>query len=695
MTWQCRNISLEISSFETSIKSFYSIVRIVHNYSGLFNIILLLNVILLIISCQRAFTSIPSILIIIIEIFLSLVKWFIHLKSFPEDCKIEILENGQNDSGRACDLILKLNPYISGPFKDFICNYSTGFEFVEFEIKRTNRTVTLNIPEKYRSDNLILEVICGYYNINIREVTKGPSVNTYYIWQNDNYPGDCFINLKINYKKFFHQYYVNIYKYNTNENHIDVNRGQDAKKVFGFNAIILNHLYGLNKPFISVSVNKNPDLPPCLLSERLEYIDKYIPCTNKTAENLNKYLKYIAHLYHNKSTKKVFITKERKARWSNHVKWVVKSPAIGPVFANYEFKEEIVKSEDYKQQEEIFEVKTATKVDYIEGKDEEIVTKTEEEVSTHIFDFDFEIIRHHKKNMFVVEDKNTKRRSTRRIHPCLFPGNNPRNPFFLRDKEYFASVEPYKTLIEQNKIFYCEETGKYHTFYVNKKIEKVNVEKKHTPPVVKFTEVEYEVPVIEDNVVKFKTKKNHDLEWRKVSRKTFVEKIKEVKDVVTTHNRFSVLKPNVKLSKEMKVRPGNKYRMADAERSICKISFLQSKNHKTTIEKTKIEKPVKVGDKIEQALNAGISNKIREKLKTRLKYYKRNTYLDLETIIKAMEKGFLTKKDMKVKKCFRLVAMDYLDSLCCDEKISCKKSIGSRTGSWNKYSVPDDEYEFY
>lgn len=491
----------------------------------------------------------------------------------------------------------------------------------------------------------------------------------------------CFHDLKFRYTDLFTIFFHKVYCYNHPNNHVSRTSFPGSKPIVGWR-LLTSFIYkyfnnskndNLNikkkKIFVNMSKNINSPIPDCTIEERLNYIDEAIPEKNKTAIQLKKYLYYIAHLHHNKPCKPYFITTERKIRWLKHVEWVIKSIALGPVINKPLDVKVDIEVPKYKKSVETFEIKTIEKVDYQVGETKTVVTKVKEEVVKPLFDFKYEIVDWIKGNKFSIKDVETQHVKTKTIPPFVREDFNPRNPYYITYEAIDKEQEPLKGLLENRLAFYNRPNNRFYR--IDGKTETITkeiIKEKKEEDKVFFTEVEYEVPVTDNKVIKHQTKKEHDLSWRKVTAKGFKEKILESKDKIVTHNRFISLKPNKKLYKKTHFKFSNDYETTQEVRDFCRSNHTLKKKVQKNLN-VKVEKEIKLGPLIEHTLNNTIKDEIKKAYPTRMKYLPKNCYIDLEAILRGLDKGFFTKKDLNLKKSFRVVAFLSLEKYFCSENI--------------------------
>lgn len=559
-----------------------------------------------------------------------------------------------------------------------------------------NYDIFLNIAENKNLIDLsclLSEALCKSC-FATKLVVNGSSLTVYFDTSNST-SGNCYQEANLNIFNMFKTYHHLQISKNNSYNHISNSPFPGSVPIIGYFAI-MNKKNGYfrndKKPTIKISNNYNETLPPCELKERLAFIDEKVPAKNRTTKELNNYLKYIAHLYHNKEMKTYRITEDKKVRWIKHVNWVLSSPALGPVLDKKEVVVQKIQVPDFKPIEKIYELKTITKVDYIEGETKEI--KKEIEVEEPLFNFNYKIIRHEKKNIFCVEDLVTKRRMSKNIPPfCRDP--NVRNPFYPNKKCIDEEQEPLKELLETGKAFYCEKTDKYHRLD-GRKTKKIFYEKVKEEDQVLFEDVEIEIPVVDKTVQKYNNKKEYDLNWQQVSRKSFSKMLESKKEEIITYNRFEALKPNKKLEKKTHFKISQKYNIDDESREFCRHNRPgTSKSERNSLKSKKTIRNIRFGDIIEKQLNIGMKEKIKQTYSSRYKHYPKKKEITLDNIISGLNKGFFTKHEFPVKKCFREAAFQYLNDLCLDNNIKKKFKYRQKCTLNNDFDSDDSYIEKY
>lgn len=517
--------------------------------------------------------------------------------------------------------------------------------------------------------------------------------------------GSCIEELDFKISDMFNKFYHKQISKGHPYNHISRDAFEGSTEIYGFQIglFLQNNYYDKNKKKkVNLSLNKNPELPPCTLNERLSYIDEYVPCINNTRKQLNRYLKYIAHLYHNTRCRNYLITEERKVRWYHHVRWVVSSPAIGLIVEKEEILPKIdVKPDIYQPEEKLYEIKTITNVNYKEGYTEEDISYKKEEKISPIFDFKYKIIEHAKGNNFVVEDLESKRRMTKKI-PAYIRDETTKKPYYPDEECVDKTLAPLKNYLEENKAFYCKESRRYHILFKKSIEEEKIVKKKVIEPIVTFNELEYEIEIKSDAVTKPISKKNHDLQWKEVTRKSYVTKLKDIKDSVVSYNKFSVLAQNKKISKKLNFKFNSNIQVSFEDRDIIRGNLNPPKTKKEKrkiVEKVNHEaKEIKMSELIEAKINTGIVDEVKKRYPSRLRFFPRNNPISFNNIIKGLEKGFFTKHEYNVKKSFREVAFNYLLNAISDESLFTelkKRYYRGKVSHVYDYDSYSDDMEVY
>lgn len=317
-----------------------------------------------------------------------------------------------------------------------------------------------------------------------------------------------------------------------------------------------NFLFGYYSA-VRVSQNFNEKLSPCTLDERLKIIDNKVPLKNNTAKQLNSYLKYIAHLHHNKYCKPFLITKERKARWVKHASWICSSAALAPVFdkpKDISYKKEHIPSK-YTPPSTTKEIKSAVMVDYIKKEPEVIIKKEKKVEKAPLFDFEYNIIEHIKGNSFLLERKDTKYRLSKKIPAFVRDNFNPRNPFYPHELCIDAKLSPLKELLEEGKAFYSKSSSRYHiTADIDKEVTVLTETIKQEDDEVVFNDVFYDV------VMPGKTLETAILvHYRQGIEEEYVE-------IEKTLEKEKVLADNQRIVEHIK---GNKFKIIDEDTKRC------------------------------------------------------------------------------------------------------------------------------
>jgi len=285
---------------------------------------------------------------------------------------------------------------------------------------------------------------------------------------------------------------------------------------------------------ITISENHNKSLEPMTYLERLAVVDEYVKPTNRTKKELRNFLIHITKLHHGMHSSSKF-TKERKVRWFKHAKWITSSPALGPVIDSNNSSMVVFKKQEtpkYITPEQIFEIKTIISVDYKEGYiEEKEIVKEPEKTEVEKIDLipeGWEMLHWEKGNKVVIQNTDTGYKKTISL------------PIAQNLEDRFISRKIEEKYGYQSTRWYSKIK------YVSKKVEaiKENIRITHEPQ-VKFEEKEYTIPVQTTEII---PKKAHDLEWRKVVRKSVLQSVLENRNALVDMNRFAVLNRSKKIN---------------------------------------------------------------------------------------------------------------------------------------------------
>jgi len=433
---------------------------------------------------------------------------------------------------------------------------------------------------------------------------------------------------------------------------------------------------------IIISENHNKPLEPMTYLERLEVVDQYVKPTNRTKKELRNFLIHITKLHHGIHSGSRF-TKERKVRWFKHAKWITSSPALGPVIDSNNTSMVVFKKQDtpkYVTPEQIFEIKTIISVDYKEGYvEEKEITKTPERTEVDRIDLipeGWRMLYWEKGNKVVIQNEDTGYKKTISL------------PIATNLEDRFISRK-----IEEK--YGYESTRWYSKIkYVSKKIEaiKEKIEIVHEPQ-VKFEEMEYTIPLQSEAVI---PKKTHDLEWRKVVRKSVLQSVLENRNALVDMNRFAVLNSSKKLTNMYKnldlgftnvYEKDNNYDMKKTIKNSFQNKKKRSKNSRNgQIVKTEMKK-FPLADLVEAKLSEHLMMRLKNKYPQRMKFISKHIHCSYDNLIKFLEKGFLNKKEFKYKKFIRAELYNIIDSYNMNSDLAYEpKSIYNTTGFYNNHN---------
>jgi len=430
---------------------------------------------------------------------------------------------------------------------------------------------------------------------------------------------------------------------------------------------------------ITISENYNQPLEPMTYLERLAVVDQYVKPTNRTKKELRNFLIHVTKLHHGIHSGLRF-TKERKVRWFKHAKWITSSPALGPVIDGGNTSMVVFKKQEtpkYVTPEQIFEIKTIISVDYKEGYIEENeIIKTPERTEVEKIDLipeGWKMLHWERGNKVIIQNEDSGYKKTISL------------PIAKNMEDRFISRQ-----IEDNHGY--ESTRWYSKFkYVSKKIEaiKESIKIVHEPQ-VKFEEKEYTIPVQSTEVI---PKKTHDLEWRKVVRKSVLQSVLENRNALVDMNRFAVLNSSKKLTNMYKnldlgfTNVREKVSIYDMKKTI-KNSFQnkKKKTKKSQIVKTEMKK-FPLADLVEAKLSEHLMNRLKNKYPQRMRFISKHIHCSYDNLIKFLEKGFLNKKEFKYKKFIRAELYNIIDSYNMNSDLAyAPKSIYNTTGVYNYHS---------